>query len=79
MIYHIDNNAIDLMRNDFLKIRANIKEQSDELVFRCNYEDIDEGIKELLYLKILKLEGEYRSTKNAWNREKLNVEIVSTL
>lgn len=79
MNQHIKNEAIAIMRPKYLSVRFQMDELKDHLICLCNYEDLDQGEYERIHLKILQLEGEFRSINNAWGNLSASLEVISSL
>lgn len=76
MTYSIQDDPTDKMAEDYLNLRCKINTSADQLDFIC-YSAKNENQKIPDYfLKLLKLEGEYRRLTNNWCQSKLRVKVT---
>ena len=75
MTYNIINQAEEVMRSNFFSVRKEMNTKIDCLTCFVLSNKSSKIDRNHIYLKILKLEGEYRSFNNCWFDHKIRLNI----
>jgi len=79
MIYTLPYQSETLLKKSYLKIRAMMDPDTDLILVSSVQSQLEDRSTEDIYKKILKLEGLYRDTNDAWTSPPAKVRVIHQL